>query len=259
MYIRNTLFAIAALFAAIASGAAPASAGKAIVVVTIDDSPKSAYALAFPKMQELGLVGTLFLVPGCHGKDPWCLKWDQAKTMAGGGWEMASHAYEHVKLTKISATRLEASLRDSAAAIKKYTGQWPVSFAVPFCETNTKVDAAVLGWYDNNILECGGETDGFNPIVGFDRTKISRFEVTWKMTVNEACAAIDTAVSSESVLVLLFHDITRGKVEEYQMSKATFDGVMDCLAAARDAGKVEVKTLRAVVAAIVGKECDCAE
>jgi glycosyltransferase involved in cell wall biosynthesis len=71
------------------------------------------------------------------------LKWDEVRELSNYRCLVGSHTASHPVLSKrLSATQLRAELLDSAKAIERHTGVFPVSIAYPFGAYNEEVKQA---------------------------------------------------------------------------------------------------------------------
>jgi len=68
------------------------------VAITFDDGDLDVYQNAFPVMQELGLVGTFYVVGTRLDSDDF-IKVDQLKEMVAAGWAIGCHSMTHIDLT----------------------------------------------------------------------------------------------------------------------------------------------------------------
>jgi peptidoglycan/xylan/chitin deacetylase (PgdA/CDA1 family) len=59
------------------------------------------------------------------------LSWDEARELAGMGFEIGSHTVEHPILSRINRARMATELRDSKAAIERELGQRCIAIAYP--------------------------------------------------------------------------------------------------------------------------------
>ncbi|MHB8576329.1 MAG: polysaccharide deacetylase family protein, partial [Dehalococcoidia bacterium] len=129
--------------AALASLADPASRpGRKLVSVTFDDGFASVYQYALPVLRGLGMSATLFVAtdhveqgapfswPYAAGDPPLSVK--QVRELAAFGFEIASHTCSHPDLRALSAAALTRELAGSCAAIGRWLGAAPATFAYPF-------------------------------------------------------------------------------------------------------------------------------
>ncbi len=69
------------------------------VVITFDDGNEDVYTNAFPIMQELGFVGTFFIIGQTIGATH-VVTDAQLEEMISAGWEIGSHSMSHLDLTQ---------------------------------------------------------------------------------------------------------------------------------------------------------------
>ena len=130
------------------------------VAVTFDDAPRSVHRIALPIMEELGLVGTVF-VPTAHvgsdepmawpGVDRWlggpheeellCMSVEQLADLLERGWEVGSHTHTHPHLTELDHAALSGELERSRALLEGWLGEC-VTLAYPYGDVSPAVAAA---------------------------------------------------------------------------------------------------------------------
>lgn len=99
-------------------------------VITFDDGNLDIYTNAFPIMQELGFVGTFYIV--ADRLDSYRLvNAAQLQEMAAAGWEIGSHSMTHVDLTD-NHHRLSEELEQSRSVLENAIGVPILTFAYPF-------------------------------------------------------------------------------------------------------------------------------
>ena len=147
---------VSGLAAALAKGALPDRA----VAITFDDGAASVAESAAPLLSEHGATATVFCVAGyLGGVNDWPTQPANAsrfalasaarlRELAGAGFEIGSHGFEHAPL----ATRNEALLRreiiDSKAALEDLVGTDVRSFAYPYGARSKLARAMVRATYD---------------------------------------------------------------------------------------------------------------
>jgi peptidoglycan/xylan/chitin deacetylase (PgdA/CDA1 family) len=99
-------------------------------VITFDDGNLDIYSNAFPIMQELGFVGTFYIVAdyldSYNHVDA-----AQLQEMAAAGWEIGSHSMTHVDLTDNHAL-LSQEIEQSRTVLENTLGVPVRTFAYPF-------------------------------------------------------------------------------------------------------------------------------
>lgn len=111
------------------------------VVITFDDGNLDIYQNAFPIMQEMGFVGTFYIV-GNRLHSNYYVTPDQIIEMANAGWEIGSHAMSHVDLT-LDYSIVNYEVAQSRATLEQATGQTINTFAYPYGETDEFVSNKV--------------------------------------------------------------------------------------------------------------------
>jgi peptidoglycan/xylan/chitin deacetylase (PgdA/CDA1 family) len=134
-----------------------------LVVITFDDALASVYRLAFPILQELGAVATVY-APSAPILSGQAMAWpevrnhlatehaaeldgmtvDELKEVAGAGWEVGSHTRTHPWLPRLDAATLRDELVRSRAELRLALGISCTSLAYPFGAHDDRVVAATL-------------------------------------------------------------------------------------------------------------------
>ena len=134
-------------------------AGRA-VAITFDDAHRSVYDVAFPVLQRLGVVATLF-VPTRYADDErpllfegyaqWVgtkwerelepMTWEQIGELAAAGWEIGSHTRDHLRLTHVDDETLREELAGSKADVERRTGRPCTALAYPYGDFDHRVRA----------------------------------------------------------------------------------------------------------------------
>ena len=100
------------------------------VVITFDDGDLDVYQNAYPIMQELGLVGTFFVV-GTRLNSEAVISVDQLKEMTSTGWAVGCHSMTHVDLT-LNHDALTYEAGNCKSLLEKEVGVPVVTFAYPY-------------------------------------------------------------------------------------------------------------------------------
>ena len=100
------------------------------IVITFDDGAIDVYENAFPIMQELGFIGTFYIVANRFNADGFAGV-DELSELIEAGWEIGSHSYSHKNLT-LDHTVARHEILDSRVRIGEQLGIEVQSFAYPF-------------------------------------------------------------------------------------------------------------------------------
>lgn len=125
------------------------------VVFTFDDGYESVHRLAWPRLRARGFVATVFLIDDYCGRDNrWpgqpsdlpvapLLTWNQARDLAGDGWELGAHTRTHPALTALPLAEAEREIVGAQRAIAARLGRAAHVFAYPYGATNPAVTGVV--------------------------------------------------------------------------------------------------------------------
>jgi peptidoglycan/xylan/chitin deacetylase (PgdA/CDA1 family) len=132
------------------------------VAVSFDDGYRSVLQVAFPILERLGFVGTVFVptdFPGCArpmswpGIDQWLgtpheselcpLSWDELRALVQAGWEIGSHACSHPDLPRLGDDELARELDASRQRLEDELARPCRSLAYPFGTHDERVMRAV--------------------------------------------------------------------------------------------------------------------
>lgn len=131
------------------------------VAISFDDGYRSNLTVAFPIMERLGFVGTVFVPTdfpeherpmSWHGIEQWLgteekaelcpLSWEDLRTLVAAGWEIGAHGCSHPDLCELSDSELQRELRASRERLEDELGRPCRSLAYPY------------GSYDERVLRC---------------------------------------------------------------------------------------------------------
>src|SRR5258708_23891890 len=115
-----------------------------IAVITFDDGYADNFTNALPILERLRIPATVFVVTNDLGRRNvvWdeagedlpadLLTWGMLRHLVRRGWEIGSHAHEHIHLERYSEAEQAITIRTSVEAIADKLGVRPVSFAYPY-------------------------------------------------------------------------------------------------------------------------------
>lgn len=179
----------------------------AAIALTFDDGFKAHFDYAYPVLKNRGIPATFFVNSGnlVHqgetAKDRYGY-WEDFKTMAGDGYEIASHALTHADLTSASASLLLDELLTDKKNIEANTGTLCLTHAYPYCLRNETVDAIAASVFIAG-RRCGGLANDYS-LRGDDLFAVNSDLLGWiypRSIANEQTSATDFKTRTASDLI----------------------------------------------------------
>jgi peptidoglycan/xylan/chitin deacetylase (PgdA/CDA1 family) len=195
-----------------------------MVALTFDDGFQSVHSIALPEMTARGMVGTNYVTINLLGSDSAYIDTDQLHDFTNAGWEIGSHAMDHIDLTALREDELRLQLRDSYDELRRVVGDVR-SFSSPFGEFNGMVIGHARQMYSSHA-NAYGPKDGLNSPIGFYSYNVDRID-TAHVTVAEVCTQI--AALDDELYVLIFHRIAENTGGQYDISHTDFNTILDCI------------------------------
>lgn len=127
------------------------------IVISFDDDHLNQYEFALPILEKYNLTATFYIYTAAVGRKKF-MNWDQIKSLADRGMEIASHGISHPYLDRmIWTTQLEQEITDSKWKIEEKIGQPVKVFAYPFGTHNDRVEKIIR---DSGYLSARGIANG---------------------------------------------------------------------------------------------------
>lgn len=238
-----------ALVAALAAAPAVAETPVGIVTFTVDNVTESFFDTWMPEFFGREIPGTLFGQTQPITGAPGDITWEDARSLAGHGWEFGAHGYTHAYgLSKVDDTILELELGVPAAQIYRETGIYPTSFASPLGDYDERVLQRVRVYYDAHFRGWGNQ--GINRFDQTDHFRVNRLQVPNTWSIDQICAEMERAGREGYWLVYMWHRVVEAPVTDYENSIVQFRGVLDCANRLRDAGVIRLMTARDALAVV---------
>jgi len=115
------------------------------VVITFDDGNLDVYENAYPIMEKLGFIGSVYIVSNRLKSEAFLQK-KQLSEMIESGWEVGSHSFSHTDLVNNHAA-IRQEVLQSRLDLEKALGIKVYTFAYPF---------GLLDWYvSRKVYEYG--------------------------------------------------------------------------------------------------------
>jgi peptidoglycan/xylan/chitin deacetylase (PgdA/CDA1 family) len=117
------------------------------LVITFDDGYQTIYEVAFPVLQDYGMLATIFLTVGKRGEmmpdtrlpslnGYSMLSWHEILEMHRGGIDFGAHTLTHPDLTRLPVDRVENEIVESKRIIEDALSAPVVCFAYPYGRYN---------------------------------------------------------------------------------------------------------------------------
>ncbi|TMM09026.1 MAG: polysaccharide deacetylase family protein [Actinobacteria bacterium] len=129
-----------------------------VVAVTFDDAYRSVRELAWPILNRLGMVGSVYVptdwpertepmrwpgidqwIGGPHEAELAGMGWAELGELAGAGWEIGSHTRSHPRLPELDDDRLDYELAGSREACEAGLGRRCDTLAYPYGAVDERV------------------------------------------------------------------------------------------------------------------------
>jgi len=111
------------------------------VVITFDDGNLDVYEQAYPIMEKLSYIGSVYVVANRLNTDGFLQK-EQLEEMVASGWEVGSHSMTHADLVRNHA-QVRREILQSRLDLNELLGIEVETFAYPFGLTDTYISDKV--------------------------------------------------------------------------------------------------------------------
>lgn len=183
-----------------------------LITVTFDDGWESIYTSGLPLFQQYGIPTTQYILSGVTDQANY-MSISQVKAMQQAGHEIACHSIDHADLTKLTADRLQAELRDCKKFYEGKLGLQVNHFASPYGSSNAQTIAAIRQVYQSHRDTTGDITTNdvdevdINTDRNFDRYNIHAISIRRETTIEQLQQAINYTIANNGWLVLNYHDV----------------------------------------------------
>ncbi|MEW6718379.1 MAG: polysaccharide deacetylase family protein [Chloroflexota bacterium] len=107
------------------------------IVITFDDGDLDVYENAFPVMQELGMIGVVYVIAN-RLEDAESLGVSHLEELLAAGWEVGSHSMSHPDLT-LNHNWVRTEVLNSRLVLEEALGVSVLTFAYPFGQVDPYV------------------------------------------------------------------------------------------------------------------------
>jgi peptidoglycan/xylan/chitin deacetylase (PgdA/CDA1 family) len=193
----------------------PIRMDRAVVSVTFDDVPRSAYLNGLPVLDSLGIKGTFYVAMGLCGasvagaaadmQDHEHLAHADIIDLYARGHDIACHTYSHYRLDQGTPEGLVDDAARNVAALQQLLGGAPVEhFSYPFGQLDFRLKRLLSSRYKTMRSSCPGINDSATDLNLLLATSI------YSRSFDRSALAgiVDAAMQSGAWLVLYTHGVT---------------------------------------------------
>ncbi len=214
-----------------------------IISITSDDAYASYYKYGLPLEQKYGLTATDYILTGYINNTTGYMTSAMVKALYAAGHEIGSHSVSHLDLTTVTATKMDAELKNSQTFLQTLLGVPIKDYAAPYGAYNQQVVNNSKLYYQTYR----GVQSGYNAKNNFDANNIMVQNLVVTTTLAEVKSWIAQAQATNTWLVLVYHQIDPSAAAgEYNTYPSDFDAQL----AAIKASGVAVETVAQAVAEI---------
>lgn len=203
----------------------PSAFARPIVSIQFDDGYKSIYDNGVPLVEKYGFLSTQFIITGTMDADSDYMTKAQVLNLFQRGHDIQSHTVSHAHLPTLSASALDAELKNSQAALQTLLGVPVVNLATPYGESNAAVIANAKLYY----ATVRGVQPGLNTPDNFNPYNLLAKEVQADTPLATVQAWIQEAIAAKAWLILFYHRVDPGNVGTYNRKPADLDADLSYL------------------------------
>ncbi len=212
----------------------PNAFSKGLVTLSFDDGWKSIYDNGIPILNASGIKSTQYIITQANPADGY-MTTSQLYDLANQGHEITAHTRNHLDLTKLSSADLQSEVNGSKTDLQNL-GFSPVNnLAYPYGQYNNTVEQSLkdAGFLAGRTVNFGFNDKATNnyELKGTAVTKggVCNSESVPVITLNDVKGWVDTAVSSKTWLILVFHQIDTDNANCYGITPTLLQGIVDYL------------------------------
>lgn len=204
--------------------------GPATVSLCFDDFPRSAWQVAGPLLEALGVKASYYVSGGLLGQSPEGLPLctgEDVEAAFAAGHEIGCHTYMHCRATETPAEAFAASLARNDAVLRDLLPGWSArSFAYPYGSTTLGARRAVAARFGfGRATRCG--LNGRS----LDRSMLRAVGLEGFRGRVDVEAMIDAAARKGAWLIFYTHDVA-ARPSPFGCSPAELERVLRCALAA---------------------------
>lgn len=213
-----------------------------LITFVFDDGLKTTYTRAFPILNNFSFPGvTAAISSAASGNSSRYMNWIELQMLQNVyNWEIASHTVTHPDLKSLDNARLDYELNESKNALRSH-GLDVYNFVSPYGSYNTRTEARIMKYYDS-------DRSTSSLFIPPDSDYPLAAKNIWNTTtLDEAKSWVDEAVTNNSWLIFVFHNIgdyMGQDAGEWTEGEWTTDNLTGLAAYIESKGKLRVVTIR---------------
>jgi peptidoglycan/xylan/chitin deacetylase (PgdA/CDA1 family) len=192
---------------------------EAMVTFVSDDGAQEDWTKLMPLFRQAGVPCVVAITSRQVGQAGYMGKEQIAYLQDELGWEVASHAREHVNLTELSEARMEEECSGSQEELRAL-GFGAQAIVYPYGRNNARVRSIASRYYDAGIEVGGGGNTGRADRYRLQRVALgSYFDSRLPLATNRIAyykARVDEAVRAQAWLIFMLHPAERSHDGEQQ-------------------------------------------
>lgn len=194
-----------------------------LVTLWLDDAWLSQFMVAYPMVSEKKFTAAVAVPTAFVGYDDY-MSWNQLKLLQYRGWEITSHTRNHTcDPNQITDAYLEEELSGSLSDLKSQ-GFQPLNFVSPCGTITPKMIELTKKYY----ISLRTTITGFNPLPVTDPYQLKVQEILVTTTPDEVQRWVDEAKTTNSWLILMFHQIGNGN-EKFSTTPEHFEQFLNII------------------------------
>jgi peptidoglycan/xylan/chitin deacetylase (PgdA/CDA1 family) len=194
-----------------------------MVTLTLDDGLQSQYQNARPILKTAGVkAGFYIITTEPTSGDSGYMTWPNITTLKNDGFEIGGHTRTHPDLTLLTSAQAQAEIQGSYSDLVA-RGMTPKAFVYPLGGVSPAVEQLVRS---AGYTVARGSYWGLNSPVA-DKLALYDMRLDKTTTLAQAKGWIDQAFADKRWLILEIHDVLPSGGDEYAISTAFFQSVVD--------------------------------
>lgn len=196
-----------------------------IITITDDDGYKSFNQYGLPLLKQYGFKSTDYIITSDPSRGSSYVNDTMIKDLYNSGQEIGSHTITHPDLTTLSANQLDNELHNSQAYLQNLLGVSVPNFAAPYGSYNQQVlDNARQYYRSFRTVD-----SGYNAKNNFDPYHIMVQNLHSDTTLAEFQSWVDQAKTTNTWLVLVYHQVDPNATDTYNTYPADFNGQLNVI------------------------------